>query len=143
MAQCFLAKSGGGSGLKNITSLFNSYSDNTNVAITIFGLLKWAWFAGANGRTTDYYASATSSQPHYVEFIVGSAHGGAGDSQVDSYYKVYYKTEQNGAWKEASYVQGVWEVKQKIYGVRVYLHIQSTSSMHYPFIAQHRIIGKE
>lgn len=142
MAQTIISRRGG-SGLKNITSLFSAYGDNTSIASTIFGTSKWAWFAGANGGTTDYYANATSTQPHYVEFITGSAHSGAGDGQIDDRYYVYYQTAAGGEWKQANLVNGVWEVKQKIYGVRIYFRIQSSSNMHYPFIAQHRIIGRE
>ena len=130
-------------GLKNITSLYNTYGDNTSGASTIFGNDKWSYFKGFDGATTDNYFSATSSTPHYVEFITGSYHSGAGDGQKDDYYKLFYKTTSSGSWIEANFNDGVWEIKQKIQGVRVFFHVQSTSSMHYPSLGTHKIIGRE
>lgn len=132
-----------GGGVKNITSLFNTYGDNTSIASTIFGTGKWSYFKGFDGGTTDNYFSATSSTPHYVEFITGSYHSGAGDGQVDGYYKVFYKTTSSGEWIEANFNNGVWEIKQKIQAVRVFFHVQSTSSAHYPNLGTHKIIGRE
>ena len=144
MAQAILfGRSGSGGGLKNITSLFNSYGDTIDVSNRVFDDSKFGYFGGDYGGTRDYYGSATSSAPHYVEFITGSYHSGANDGQVDSYYKVFYKTEESSPWVEANFVNGVWEVKQKIQGVRVFYHVQSTSSMHRPFLSTHKIIGRE
>ena len=139
----FNSKKTNGGGLKNITSLFNTYGDNISAASTIFGTGKWSYFKGMDGGTSANYASATSSTPHYVEFITGSYHSGAGDGQQDDYYKLFYKTTSSGEWIEASFINGVWEIKQKIQAVRVFFHVQSTSSMHYPSLSTHKIIGRE
>ena len=132
-----------GGGVKDITSLFNIYGDTISISNRVFANSKFGYFGGDNGGTGDYYGSATSSNPHYVEFITGSYHSGASDGQIDSYYKVFYKTNSSGSWIQANFSNGVWEVKQKIQGVRVFYHIQSSSQMHRPFLGTHRIIGKE